>query len=621
MARFHLAGINPFGPILEKEMRVSARRMRTYLLRVGYLGFFLLLLFMVYSATMDDRGAGTARNSQRAAELGFGFFICFTMFSIWSMGIIGPVLTSTAIGSERMQKTMHVLLMTPINAWQIVAGKLFSRLLIALMLLGLSLPALAVVRLLGGIEIEQIVAVLCVAAALALSSAALGLFFSTMINRAYAVILLSYAVQFIIYIILPGVITSVAVGMRATSSIRIMALITAFDPYFLATILAQGNGRMGSMMFGGQIWIECVIIQCSMAALLLLASALIVRRRSRSEGEAPAMMPSVARVSAVAPPPLPAVAAPVIPAAPALSVPVIARERGRAVSNNPILWREVRRPLIPKLWQRLLAIVVAAFVLLLCYATLAYNDALKEPEAQIFFANVFNAGAWVIVAVLSATVIAQEKEGDTWTLLMATPVSGSAIVWGKALGTIRRLQWPAAIVLVHLLIFWIAGVISLSVVGLILWIVVTFNSLWLATGIYFSLRMRSTTSAVVYNLLMAPLLYGLPFGILTVISNMHYPRTGYEENVGWYLPYYYLNSGVHGLIYTGRNLYFTDPSGQGTTINAVLRTAMSVGGLYVMVSLFILVHISRRLNRLVGRAEQIEPVRQQKIPANSPVIA
>src|SRR6185437_2077752 len=213
-----------------------------------------------------------------------------------------------------------------------------------------------------------------------------------------------------------------------------------------------------------------------------------------------------------------------------------------------------------------LAIVVTAFVLLLCYATLAYNDALRQADAQIFFANIFNAGAWVIVAVLSATVIAQEKEGDTWTLLMATPVSGSAIVWGKVLGTIRRLQWPAAIVLVHLLIFWIAGVISLSVVGLILWIIVTFNSLWLATGIYFSLRMRNTTSAVVYNLLMAPLLYGLPFGILTVISNMHFPRTSYEENVGWYLPYYYLSSGVHGLIYTRHNSYFTDPSGQGTTI-------------------------------------------------------
>lgn len=616
MARAHLSGMNPFGPILEKEIRVSARRKRTYLLRVGYLGFLLLLLFMVYSATIDERGAGAAMSSQRTTELGIGFFMCFSMFSIWAMGIIGPVLTSTAIGSERMQKTMHVLLMTPISAWQIVAGKLFSRLLIALMLLGLSLPALAVVRLLGGIEIEQMVAVLCVAAALALSSAALGLFFSTMINRAYAVILLSYAVQFVVYIILPIAIGSLAAAVSSrTGGIRLMAILAMCDPYFLAPMLPQGNMGMGAML-GVDIWAGGVIIQCAIAFLLLLASALIVRRRSRSEGEAPAMMPSAFQVLVAAPPPLPAVAAPGNLAAPALSVPVIARESGRSVSNNPILWREVRRPLIPKLWQRLLAIVVTAFVLLLCYATFAYNNALNQSDSQIFFTFIFNAGAWMIVAVLSATVIAQEKEGDTWTLLMATPVSGSAIVWGKALGTIRRLQWPAAILLVHLFIFWIAGVISLSIVGLVLWIIIAFNSLWLATGIYFSLRTRSATTAVVYNLLMAPLLYGLPYGILTVVSNMHYHHSNIEDNVAWYLPYYYLATGIEQLK-PRHGFYFNDPTGAYILTKVFLQTAFSVGGLYVMVALYILLRTSRRLNGFVGRAEQVKQLEYETMAGNA----
>lgn len=623
MARAHLSGINPFGPILEKEMRVSARRKRTYLLRVGYLGFLLLLLFMVYSATIDERGAGAAMSSQRTTELGMGFFMCFSMFSIWAMGIIGPVLTSTAIGSERMQKTMHVLLMTPISAWQIVAGKLFSRLLIALMLLGLSLPALAVVRLLGGIEIEQMVAVLCVAAALALSSAALGLFFSTMINRAYAVILLSYAVQFVVYVILPIAIGSLAAAVSSRmGGIRLMAILATCDPYILAPMLPQGILGMG-VVLGADIWAECVIIQCAIAFLLLLASALIVRRRSRSEGEAPAMMPSLPRLSATAPPPLPAIAASGMPAAPALSVPSITRASGRVVSNNPILWREIRRPLMPKLWQRLLAIVFVAFVLVVCYASAAYNNLLKDADSQIFFAIMFNAGAWIIIAVLSATVIAQEKEGDTWTLLMAAPVSGSAIVWGKALGALRRLQWPMAIVLVHLLIFWMAGVISVSVVGLVLWVILTFNTLWLATGIYFSLRMRNTTSAVVFNLLMAPLLYGLPFGILTVMSNMHYPLRGIEENVGWYFPYYYLSTGIHELSAwkPGSLAYISDPAGAKFTIGAFLQAAFAVGSLYLLVALYILLYISRRLNRFVGRADQKKPLKKQRVSGNAVVLA
>ena len=51
------------------------------------------------------------------------------------MGLITPILTSTAINSEKLGNTLSVLLMTPITSWQIVAGKLFSRLLIAFMLL------------------------------------------------------------------------------------------------------------------------------------------------------------------------------------------------------------------------------------------------------------------------------------------------------------------------------------------------------------------------------------------------------------------------------------------------------------------------------------------------------
>ena len=69
-----------------------------------------------------------------------------------------------------------VLLMTPINGWQIVAGKLFSRLLTALLLIGLSLPVLALVRLLGGVELGQMFGVICLCAVTALFGAAVGLF-------------------------------------------------------------------------------------------------------------------------------------------------------------------------------------------------------------------------------------------------------------------------------------------------------------------------------------------------------------------------------------------------------------------------------------------------------------
>ena len=54
-----------------------------------------------------------------------------------------PDPTATAVSSERLGRTLNVLLATPITAWQIIAGKLASRLLVAITLIGLSLPVLA----------------------------------------------------------------------------------------------------------------------------------------------------------------------------------------------------------------------------------------------------------------------------------------------------------------------------------------------------------------------------------------------------------------------------------------------------------------------------------------------
>ena len=123
-----LRRISPFGPIFGKELRVTARRKRSYWLRVLYLGGLLLFLVLVYVGNSHGySGNGVAARNQQMAELGMEFFVCFSFFSIFAMGLIGPILTCTAVGGERLHKTLPVLLMTPISAWQIVAGKLMSR--------------------------------------------------------------------------------------------------------------------------------------------------------------------------------------------------------------------------------------------------------------------------------------------------------------------------------------------------------------------------------------------------------------------------------------------------------------------------------------------------------------
>src|SRR5438552_17626643 len=199
----HLSGLTPFGPIFGKELRTASRRKRNYLLRVVYLGGLLLFLLWAYAITRMEFNAGVAGRAQQQEQLGWAFFMFFSIFTVGAMGLVGAVLTSTAINFERQAKTLHVLLMTPLTAWQIVSGKLFSRLLTALTLIGLSLPVLALVRLLGGVELWELFGVTCLCAVTAMTGAAIGLVLSTINFRDCGVILLSYFMMAAVYVFMP----------------------------------------------------------------------------------------------------------------------------------------------------------------------------------------------------------------------------------------------------------------------------------------------------------------------------------------------------------------------------------------------------------------------------------
>ena len=85
-------------------------------------------------------------------------------------------------------------------------------------------------------------------------------------------------------------------------------------------------------------------------------------------------------------------------------------------------------------------------LLLFAYIAAGVNNELDDKGFQAFLAAAFYTLLMLLTCVIAATSIAQEKEGETWTVLLASPLSGWAIVWGKALGVARRLMWPMVLV-------------------------------------------------------------------------------------------------------------------------------------------------------------------------------
>ena len=190
------------GPIFDKEMRVSSRRRRNYVLRFLYIGVFMVLLAMVWAQSMAYRGA-SAYQVSRMARAGQAIVSVVLWFEFLAAQVIAVVMLSTSISDEIYHRTLGVLMTTPIGAFQIVVGKLLSKLLQLVLLLAISLPLLAIVRVFGGVPWDFLVSGLCVTLTTSLFVGSLSLLFSIFTRRAYSVIIVTILAMGFLFAVLP----------------------------------------------------------------------------------------------------------------------------------------------------------------------------------------------------------------------------------------------------------------------------------------------------------------------------------------------------------------------------------------------------------------------------------
>jgi ABC-type transport system involved in multi-copper enzyme maturation permease subunit len=407
-----------------------------------------------------------------------------------------------------------------------------------------------------------------------------------------------------------------------------------YNPFICAGFMSHGQTKAFA-----DAWIYCVISHLAVTAVLLFFSAMLVRRIARREGDAtaaytpPVPMPptgaddalataaaakpgalapgsSSATPGAEAPGLATAAQAPALPPPPLRTADLPPPPRVRAnrdVSDNPVLWRELRRPLMVSLTQRVVGTTIILGLLVLTYGAAYANNALDDEESQIGYAFVFNALVMLVACVISATAIAQEKEGDTWTLLLASPLSGFQIVWAKALGAMRKMLWPMVLIVFHFAVFTVTGVIPVWAFILVVAVIVMFNSIWIASGIYLSLRCRKVTLAIIINLALPVIIYGVFSLVLAVVDEFMRWRGDLVEQVTWYLPFYYLGEGLNA---ADRHRGPSLPGSGNEQVSGEVFTAVAVfmGLLHLGVAVAILSWTAARFNEIVGRAPQWVPL-------------
>jgi ABC-type transport system involved in multi-copper enzyme maturation permease subunit len=367
----------------------------------------------------------------------------------------------------------------------------------------------------GGIEWRLVLATVSITLCAALFSATVSLTFSVFHKRAYVAILMTFAVLFGLYAVLPLVIgfltdfseSAMIVSLKFTNPFAVLQMV-------VMEAIAPG---MVSRTLGDTYWYIHCAIMLGLTSLLVILSASFVRRAAlrQAAGEAVVQFGRKGRRGKAAmtarPAPAAAEGAGQLPVASAVPASGKTR-RTRRVSDRPVLWRELHVPMLATTWRKIILVVFILFALAMTYLAAASERALDDEGTHILYGFTFLLVTLVGTVVVSATTITTEKEARTWELLLTTPLKARSILFGKAMGVLRRLTPTAALFLGHVVLFTIVGIIHpLGILHTLLLLAGPMIFL-IGTGTYLSLRLKRTTTAVMTNLAVALFLWAaLPF--------------------------------------------------------------------------------------------------------------
>jgi len=493
------------GPIFHKELCVSSRRRRNYVLRSVYVASLGLVIVLIWLEQMRYGSGTMVFQVSRMAMVGKTTIMFTVWFQFIVTQIIAVVTLSGSISDEVYHRTLSALATTPITGLQIVVGKLLSRLLQLVLLLAISLPLLAVVRVFGGVPWPYVVWSLAITVSTAIFVGSLAMFISIFTRRTYVAIITTVLILAGLFALLP-LLTAMILLPDIIRPPLFTSLMTACNPYVALAMKTQwmmyprGMGMMLPSVFAA---VNCGVMLLG-SGILVTLSAILVRRLAlrlaagqmgKAVEDTPETKPG--------------------------STEIIGTGGIRRVWSSAMLWKEFRSPLLGRhKVLKIVGLMIGVFVVLTVYLLCANENMLQYGEVQATFAVVFTSIGTLIAIVIPATMISSEKESDAWPLLLTTTLSDGSIILGKLAGALRRCAPVWVLLFAHVAIFVVGGVTHpIAMVHLV--ILVSWYVFFLCcSGLYFSSRFKRTTVAVSLNFAFAAVIWAAMPILLFILTEI-----------------------------------------------------------------------------------------------------
>lgn len=385
-----------FLPIVERELRVAARRRGTYWTRwfaaVGMLAVWLLL--------------AAANRRASSAELSKTLFIALGVLALGFCLLAGIFLTADCLSEEKREGTLGLLFLTDLRGYDVVLGKLIATSVHSVYGLLAMFPVLALPLLMGGVTVGEFWRMVSVLVATLLLSLGMGMFTSAIAREARA----AMAGTFLGMLVLAGALP--ALWWAGDSVLANPPPRTLLWPSPASAFGAALDSSWRASSGSHQFWCSLQTVSGLGLGLLVLAALLLPRgwqegaSRARVQGRTKPEHERPARLARQ-----------------------LAYSRS-SLDGNPYLWLAGRARSSDLLAGLLLGLLVLFWFGLLLAAVVS-KDAKQPFIVCLFAAYALHQAGKYIVGVDATRQLMEDRRSGALELLLVTPLGEDKILSGQ----------------------------------------------------------------------------------------------------------------------------------------------------------------------------------------------
>ncbi len=526
-SRLSLAALNPMsvflGPVFWRDVRIVSRKPMTFWSRFA----FALVLVALGSLAIWGALYGTSfQSGTQQLEQAQQIAPSLTLFVMWVqfvlLSLAAPSMTGPAFIEERTKRTLDTLALTPLSTLSVTGSKFASRLLWLLILSLIPVPLLLTLRVFGGIDAGFIVQASLITLTSASAGAAAAMLCSCFARRSPTASAFGMGVVVMMNLapfVLDLLFLLISVGPLHQIAPSVYQVVAITSPGF-ALFNASSTVAGGATPFYPW-WTNIISNLTLMLFFVALTSIRLPGLIRQGSSLSPTSSRASRRANKAAASEQANTGAESTPQDDPNTTAADARRRrtgatrpvgtSRTLSDNPVLWRELRQTDVRHAWARWLVAGVVFLIIVIVYIQAGPDTTTGAltPGIMLVLMTLFTA--------LSASTgaIAGEVEARTLSSLLNTPLPPSVILGSKVAGAMRRCLPVFGAFCAHLVFVAFCG--GIHPVALLLAPISLASGVVLlcCTGLLMSLVCKRASSAATNNLLMVGLLWiGVPLGTL-----------------------------------------------------------------------------------------------------------